>query len=196
MKKTIIITVITLAVLGLGVVLFIQSNRTQTPQQAGQPVITNDLTSIPQSSTLLGNMQKAGLEPLSSEGTVLHIHQHLDIVINDKPVAVPADIGIASNFISAIHTHDSSGVLHVESPVQKDFTLGEFFTEWGIDFNDNQIGTYTVDQTHKLVVAVNGNPITNVQNYVLKAHDEIEIWYGDKTANPTFVKEYNFPQGE
>ncbi len=79
---------------------------------------------------------------------------------------------------------------------KKQTQLGQFFTEWGIDFNDSRIGSYSSDSTHKLIVAVNGEPITDVANYVLKAHDEIDIWYGDKTVSPSFIRSYNFPTGE
>src|SRR6185369_1120909 len=45
------------------------------------------------------------LPALAQEGTTLHIHQHLDILVDGKPVAVPAGIGIneAQGFISPIH---------------------------------------------------------------------------------------------
>jgi hypothetical protein len=197
MKKPIVITIIALAVLGLGVILFLYGGNNPTePPTAQNDTVSNDLSHVPSGGQLLGNLQKAGLEALNAEGTVMHIHQHLDIIINNKAIAVPTNIGVGSGFISPIHSHDQTGIIHVESPVKKDFTLGQFFKEWNVGFDDNRIGTYSSDQTHKLVVAVNGNPITQVQNYILKAHDEIEVWYGDKNSTPSLVKEYSFPQGE
>ncbi len=195
MKKIITITVIVLAALGAAVLLFVYGNKTPQQEAAQNDTVINDFSHVPGGGQLLGNMQKAGLEALSSEGTAMHIHQHLDIVINGKPVSIPADIGVASGFISAIHTHDGSGILHIESPVKKDFTLSQFFKEWNVDFDDSRIGSFAVDQNHKLIMAVNGVPITNTQNYVLKAHDEIEIWYGNKTDNPNLIKDYSFIGG-
>ncbi len=65
---------------------------------------------------LAARLQTLGLPQLSQEGTVLHIHQHLDVFVNGKPVTVPGGIGIDDNrFISPIHTHDPTGVIHVES---------------------------------------------------------------------------------
>ncbi len=195
MKKALIIIVIAIAVIAGGIVLFIKGNTASPGISGGQPAITNDLSKAPGDQELLGNLKTAGLDALTAEGTVLHIHQHLDIIINGQAVPVPAEIGIGSSFISPIHTHDTSGVLHVESPVVKDFKLSQFFQEWGVDFNNNCIGTNCADATHKLVVGVNGSPVSDVTNIVLKAHDEIEVWYGNKTDSPTFIKNYNFPTG-
>jgi hypothetical protein len=66
------------------------------------------------------------------EGTALHTHQHLDLFVDGKRVVVPAGIGIdpAGRFISPLHTHDTSGVIHVESPTVRPFTLGELFGVW------------------------------------------------------------------
>ncbi len=186
MKKLLIIIGVLVVVIGFGIFLANESNK---------PAIYNDFTHVPGSSELLNNLNKAGLDALGAEGTVLHIHQHLDIMVNGKNIPVPGEVGIGSDFISPIHTHDDSGVIHVESPVQKDFKLGQFFDEWGVTLNNNCVGTYCADSNNKLVAAVNGKQISDPQNYVLKAHDEIEIWYGPKSQTPELVKSYNFPAG-
>ncbi|MFD0328188.1 hypothetical protein ACFQZC_08120 [Streptacidiphilus monticola] len=76
----------------------------------------------------------AGLPMLSTEGTVLHLHTHLDVYVDGKQVQVPAEIGIdqATQQISPLHSHDTSGVIHIESPEKKDFTLGQFLKEWQV----------------------------------------------------------------
>jgi len=187
MKKAAVIIVVLVVVVGLGIYLATQSSK---------PVVTNDFAAVPNNSQLMANLTKAGLQPLTAEGSVLHIHQHLDMIINGQGVTVPAEIGIGTGFISPIHTHDATGILHVESPEVKDFTLGQFFDEWGVDFNDNCIGKNCTDSTHKLIVAVNGAPLSNnFRGYVLKAHDEIEIWYGLTSDHPDLIKSYSFPQG-
>lgn len=117
----------------LRVLLFIYGNTTPGQENAQNDTVSNDFTHVPTGGSLLGNLQNADLEPLSAEGTVMHIHQHLDIIINGKTVTIPPDIGVTSGFISPIHTHDGSGIIHIESPVKKDFTLGQFFKEWNID---------------------------------------------------------------
>lgn len=140
-------------------------------------------------------MQIAGLDPLSAEGTVLHIHEHVDIKINGKQYLIPGQVGIGSTFISPLHTHDSTGVIHVESPVKKDFYLSQFFDEWGVTLTNSCIANYCADQNNKLIYSVNGRPVPDIRKYVLNAHDEIFIWYGPKDQNPNVVASYNFPYG-
>jgi hypothetical protein len=79
-------------------------------------------------------MHAAGLEPLTAEGTVQHTHTALQVWYQGQRVTVPANIGIDQNAgtLSAIHTHDASGIIHVESPVPATFRLGQFFMEWGV----------------------------------------------------------------
>jgi len=187
MKKIVIMVVIGVLVIVLATYLSTQN---------AKPVVTNDLASVPSESTLAQNMQLAGLDKLSAEGTVMHIHTHLDVVVNGNSFAVPAKIGIAAGFISPIHTHDTSGVIHIESPVQKDFKLGQFFDEWGVTLNDNCVASYCADNNNKLVAAVNGKAVTAIHEYILKAHDQIELWYGPKATTPSFGSGYSFPSGE
>ena len=39
-----------------------------------------------------------------------------------------------------LHTHDTTGVIHIESPVQRRYTLGEFFDLWGQPLSPTQVG--------------------------------------------------------
>ena len=194
MKKIILVVLFVAAMLGLGLLLFKFSNQNPAGQAATEAdPVKNDFSHVPTGGQLLGNLKKASLDALNAEGNVLHIHQHLDIIINGQQIAIPANIGVGGGFISPIHTHDGSGILHVESPVKKDFTLGQFFKEWNVDLSDKQIGNNVVDDARKLIVGVNGSTVENPSDYVLKEHDEIEIWYGKKDENPTLIKDYKFP---
>ncbi len=91
---------------------------------------------LPEIKNLRARLKAINLPALGAEGEALHIHQHLDIFVNGKPVTVPAGIGINmdARFISQLHTHDMSGVIHVESDQVRDFTLGQFFDVWGVRF--------------------------------------------------------------
>jgi hypothetical protein len=69
-----------------------------------------------------------------------HYHAHLDIFVNGFSYLVPAGIGIKPpDCIYWLHTHDISGIIHVESAENKTFNLGQFFVIWGIKFNNSQI---------------------------------------------------------
>jgi len=63
----------------------------------------------------------------------MHIHQHLALYAYGKPIEVPALIGIPGMGACYywIHTHTPDGFIHVESPIYRDFDLGEFFDIWG-----------------------------------------------------------------
>lgn len=187
MKKFLLILGAVAVVLGLGIYL---------ANKDSKPVQTNDFSNVPADNQLLNNMNKAGLDALTAEGTVEHIHQHLDIIVNGNSITIPAHVGIGSSFISPLHVHDNTNILHVESPVKKDFTLGQFFDEWGIDFNNNCIGKNCADGSHKLVVFSNGEQVSgDFRSHILTSHEEIYIWYGAKDQNPTPIKEFKFPEG-
>ncbi len=151
-------------------------------------------------SKLKERLSDIGLPALSAEGTALHIHQHLDIFIDGKTVPVPPGIGInvMAGFISPIHTHDTSAVIHVESPTIQNFTLGQFFDIWGVNFTKDSIGGYSNQDGKTLQVFVNGVAYTDdPRNIVLDAHQEIVIAYGSSSELPNPIpSSYAFPEGE
>jgi hypothetical protein len=138
----------------------------------------------------------AGLPMLGEEGSALHIHAHLDVLVNGKPVAVPPEIGIdqAAQKISPLHTHDATGIIHVESPTQAEFTLGQFFAEWRVTLTAAQLGGLRADGTNLLKVYVNGKPYPGSPgSAVLHAHDEIAVVYGTATQQQSPPSTYQFP---
>lgn len=140
----------------------------------------------------------AGLPMLGAEGTALHIHAHLDVIANGKPVTVPAEIGIdeAAQKISPLHTHDTTGVIHIESPTQAQFSLGQFFSEWQVSLSQNQVGGLKADATNQLKVYVNGKPITgDPAAVILHAHDEIAVVYGTAAQQQNPPSTYAFANG-
>jgi hypothetical protein len=61
-------------------------------------------------------------------------HNHTKLVINNQnhSLTIPAGIGIVPNeCIFWLHTHDDSGIIHVESPTKLSFSLGQFLQVWG-----------------------------------------------------------------
>ena len=82
--------------------------------------------------------------------------------------------------VSPLHTHDESGVLHVENDAERRITLGQFFTEWGVRFSPDCVGGYCApDKPHQ--VYVNGKPFT-VQ--ISTTADSFEPSYGELTTFP------------
>jgi hypothetical protein len=107
---------------------------------------------IPTAAQLAGTSGAAtgaavdGIKCDTSEQTLFHIHAHLTIIATGSPRQVPAGIGIpgaqsqnnaAGPFVSNgtcfyyLHTHAADGVIHIESPIRRTYTLGDFFDEWG-----------------------------------------------------------------
>lgn len=112
--------------------------------------------------------------------TQFHIHPTLEIDINGKPAEIPAQIGIQATCMNAIHTHDASGVLHVEAPEKRDFTLADFFAVWGKSFDKDQILDSKVDATHVIRMTDNGMESQEYENLVLRDGHKIVIYYEEK----------------
>jgi hypothetical protein len=140
-----------------------------------------------------------GLPALQQEGTTQHIHQHLDIFVNGRRVPVPAGIGIdaAESFISPLHTHDATGVIHVESPVVEPFTLGELFGVWGVRLTPHCLGGYCAGGGKHLWVYVDGRLFRGDPRLVLlEEHEEIVVAFGTRAQLPRPVPAtYPFPSG-
>jgi hypothetical protein len=128
--------------------------------------------------------------------TTFHIHAWLHIFDDGKKVVVPANIGIdqAAGFLSPLHTHDTTGIIHMEADQEYDFTLGQFMNVWGVKFSDNQIGSLKSKGDQKLQVYVNGQLVKDPVNVVMQEHDNIVIGYGKSDSFPHEPK-LDWPQG-
>jgi hypothetical protein len=144
------------------------------------------------------SVHQAGLPMLGAEGTAEHIHVHLDILVDGRAVTVPALVGIdeAGQQISPLHTHDTSGVIHIESPKPSTFSLGQFFTEWQVALSADHIGGLAAGGGEQLRAYVNGKQVSGDPAAItFTAHDEIALVYGSPTAKVTVPSGYNWPQG-
>jgi hypothetical protein len=101
---------------------------------------------------------------------VMHDRVLLTVIRNSDQIQVPKEIGISSDLwkdhsldrygpatLSPMHTHDTSGTIHIESTAVREFTFGEFLRVWGID-------------TGKMVRLSNsqGNEMSDYENHVLR----------------------------
>ncbi len=145
-----------------------------------------------------------GISCQSSEQTIFHIHAHLTIFVNGSPRQVPAAIGIPGAqatssaqgpFISRgtcfywLHTHAADGIIHIESPVQRTYTLGDFFDEWGQPLGPDRAGP----ATGPVVAIYNGQRyVGNPRNIPLNAHAQIQLEVGKPLVVPQAI---TFPGG-
>ncbi len=113
----------------------------------------------------------------------LEVDPYLRIYILGHRVTIPTAIGIANprmyghvalsgTCVEPIHTHDSGGVIHVESPVRRTYTLGDFFRVWRstyptvtvdgqsrpVVYTPTDLLGYRTDATHVIRLLVDGKP--------------------------------------
>ena len=83
----------------------------------------------------------AGIACDAMEGGRVHIHQHVVLLDHGKPVPIPDNVGQvpARGCLYWLHTHTPDGVIHVESPQARTFTLGDFFAVWGQPVSRTQV---------------------------------------------------------
>lgn len=131
-----------------------------------------------------------GIRCQTSEQLVFHIHAHLTIFINGTQRQIPAGIGIpgsrpqttsqgqvaeGGSCLYWLHTHAPDGIVHVESPVHRTYTLGEFFDEWGQPLRPSRLGPV---QGH-VVAIYNGKLYQgDPRDIPLNAHAQIQLEVG------------------
>ena len=146
----------------------------------------------PEYAALPDRLKPLGLNALSAEALAFHIHQHLDVFINGKSVTVPQFIGIDDgSFITELHTHDSAGIIHVESATKRPYTLGQFFGVWGVRLSPRCIGGYCASPSKPLHTYLDGKLYRgNPNNLILQNHQVIALVYGKPPK--TIPSTYNF----
>ena len=138
----------------------------------------------PEYSRLEARIDQLGLPPVGDER--YHSHALLHIYDDGLLVEVPANVGFdeRNKVYSSVHTHDPNGVIHMESSKPHRFTLGELFTIWGVRFGDKTLGALEDDGENQVHVYVNGKPIENATDYVMRDLDNISIGYGTADSFP------------
>ena len=135
----------------------------------------------------------------TSEQTLFHIHTHLTIFVDGTQRQVPAGIGIpgavaaqtqAGPFVESgrcfywLHTHAADGIIHIESPVERTYTLGDFFDEWRQPLGPDQVGP----ARGKVTVIVNGRLFTgNPRNAPLGSRENLQLDVGTPLIAPETI---------
>ena len=154
-----------------------------------------------------------GVQCLGNESLAYHIHQHLTLYQDGKPVTLPAYIGIpAGGNIPGgtcfywLHVHDTTGVVHVESPTTQNYTLGQFLDVWertsqldaqaGADFqvNDSYVKALRAANPSDIHVYLGDQAVTDYKSIPLTPHALITIEIGAPLVAPS--TNYTFPSGE
>jgi hypothetical protein len=150
----------------------------------------------PNTPTTASALTVDGIQCNTNEQLLFHIHAHLDIFVNGQLIYIPPQIGIIPDkCIYWLHTHDGTGIIHIESPVKRDFTLGQFFDIWSKKLNNSSEFANIFGGKNIPEVYVNGQKVTGVNYREIKLHadDEITLIYGKPPD--TVPSGYGFPQG-
>jgi hypothetical protein len=161
----------------------------------------------------LSQIGYARLMPLVG-AVIRHDHVHLDVIVNGRPIAVPAGVGIAEpvdtgpcpplgrkngdcatgrGFFgrvanSPLHTHSASGIIHVEADQPVVYTLGQFFDEWGVRLDRGCVGGYCSGAGGQLRVYVDGRRRAgDPRRIVLTNRREIAVVFGSGRAPATYA---------
>jgi hypothetical protein len=136
---------------------------------------------------LRARLDRLDLPVLTAEQLAYHIHMHLDVYVRGVHVPVPALVGIdvVDEFLTVLHTHDPSGVVHIESASSKPYPLGAFFGVWGVRLSASCLGRYCNGPKARLRAYLGGRPWKgNPSSIVLRPHEEIVIAYGSRAQLP------------
>ena len=132
-----------------------------------------------------------GIQCLGVEQLRFHQHAHLAVFVDGEQRTVPESIGIVSGgtCLYWMHSHTPDGVVHIESPEIRTFTLGNYFDIWGQPLGPNRVGPAKGTVT----AYVNGTPYTgNPRDIQLGEHVTVQLDVG----KPVPYKDYKYPLGE
>jgi hypothetical protein len=146
-----------------------------------------------------------GIKCQRTEQVLFHIHARLTIFVQGKARQVPFGIGIgpplrgdntaAGPFVTSgscfswLHTHAADGIIHIESPVQRTYTLGNFFDIWHEPLGPSRVGPARGHVT----ALFNGRYYAgNPRAIPLLAHAQIQLEVGKPLLAPEKI---TFPNG-
>ena len=100
----------------------------------------------------------------------------ITVTVDDSAVPLAPFIGIdrLRAIQAPVHTHDSSGDVWLEGDGNREVTLAQFFTLWGVRFDDACLGSACED----LTVTADGQVVDNPASLVLRGHDVIDVSAG------------------
>ncbi len=147
------------------------------PSSPGAPPLSSTVTDISSAQRIgeihwtNGNTSSGGdggpvdgIECLANMPEDYHVHSYVGIYLNGELLAVPQSVGMVSSprCYYAIHTHDHSGQVHVESSAPGTFTLGQMFNIWGQPLSDTNVAGLTGNPVE--VFVVENGAVTEVES--------------------------------
>jgi hypothetical protein len=141
------------------------------------------------------------------EHTQVHYHAHLQILAGGNIVPISTSVGRAVSCYYWLHMHSNEqGIIHVEAPSDRAFTLADFFWVWGAWsgqrqlLDSNHVSTLTLSSTQTLVVYVDADDGSgphvysgDPQKIVLRDHEMITLEITPPVVSPPPA--YTWPDG-
>lgn len=109
--------------------------------------------------------------PNGHQQLAIHIHPVLTIVVDGESEVIPANIGIVGTCMAELHTHDTTGVIHVETATQERFTqitFADFFDVWGRSVER---------EGYDLEIRYDGAVVDTIIDVPLEDNGQIELLY-------------------
>lgn len=130
----------------------------------------------PLANETAGENTQFNLEEIHRVPLARHDHVLLTVLVNGQPAEIPEGVGMSPQLwhdhsldqygpsgISPMHTHDTSGTIHIESTAPREYTIGEFLEVMGMDS-----GTVTR-------MTVDGNEVSDFLNHEMKRSERIQL---------------------
>lgn len=122
----------------------------------------------------------SGVECNRTEQLNYHVHTHLDVFVNGQERQVPGNTGILSSpsCLYWLHTHDTTGLIHVEAPQTRDFILGQFLDIW--EQTSDSAGFFDSVSGMNATAYVDGDQFEgNYKDVPLESLEQIALVYGE-----------------
>lgn len=139
----------------------------------------------------------SGIACDAQEGQRIHIHQHVAIFDHGKAVQVPYDVGRPSGVpcLYWLHTHTPDGIIHIEAPVNRSFTLGDFFDVWIQPLSRTEAASAELNKGEQMQMWVDGSAYSGDPRAIkLGDHTDIVIEVGPPYHKPAKFTAWNGAQ--
>ena len=158
---------------------------------------------FPEGDTTTGGQgqQVLGLDCRQALNSKWHHHVHLSLFVNGVQYAIPRGTGMKNpgqapfvyhaDCVYFLHTHDGTGIIHIEPPGPDVYSLHQYFALWGRKLSTTDVAGYKGAVT----VFVNGIQENIDPNTIkFKPYDQITLEVGTPVVTPpVYIFPPNYP---
>ncbi len=154
---------------------------------------------FPEGDTSTGGQGQTieGIRCAKSLSPTFHHHVHLSLFYNGVQIAIPRGTGMEdpsngqyiyhAECFYFLHTHDETGIVHMEAPVDMFYNLHDYFYLWGEQLNTTDVAGYT----GPITVFINGvQESVDPRTIQFSPYEEITLEVGSPVVPPPV---YIFP---